>query len=116
MAKRSVDIKRITFYLWVGLAFLLLNLLGDLISAPETFLKRSMNQSWLILYTLGTNYVLFVYTVPYILKRKYILSKILLSLFSFFVLMMVCSFGIYAWRCLGVGLHTYNALKTFKSV
>jgi LytS/YehU family sensor histidine kinase len=31
-------------------------------------------------------------------------------------MMMVCSFGLYVWRSIGIGLHIYTALTTFKSL
>ncbi|HTE11099.1 MAG TPA: histidine kinase [Chitinophagaceae bacterium] len=114
--KISFDIKRFTFYLWVGFAYLLLWLFIDLVSNPGSFLPRVSNNIWRAAYIVIINFIFFGYTLPFVLKIKNIPGKILLSLLVFWMLMMLYSFGLYAWRFIGIQLHIYTALRTFTSV
>ena len=115
--KIKVDIKRFKFYLWVGLVYLILWLIIDLANYPDTFLLRILNNLWRIIYVIIANFIFFEYIVPFVLrKRKYLLYNILLGILAFWAQMMLCSFGLYAWRLLGIQLHIYTALRTFKSV
>src|ERR1700730_16774975 len=115
--KIIIDRKLFKFYLWVGLAYFLLWLLIDLSNYPGSFGARFFNNIWRTVYILVINFIFFEYTVPFVLrKRKYILYNILLALVAFWALMMLCSFGLYAWRYIGVQLHFYTVLRTFTSV
>jgi two-component system, LytTR family, sensor kinase len=106
----AIDRKKIRFYLQLAAAFLLLNMIGNLISNPETFLKRIVNNLWLIGYLIVFNFILFEYTLPFIqLKWHRLLAGTLLL----FIHLLFYSFGLYAWRNMGVSLHTYFDLKTF---
>ena len=114
--KRTIDIKRLTFYLWVGFVYQLLWLINDVVNYQGTFVVRVVNNAWRAPYIIIINFIFFEYVLAYIQSRKYILSKILLSLSGFIALMMIYSFGMYAWRNLGIGLHIYTSLKTFNTV
>jgi two-component system LytT family sensor kinase len=115
--KPSIDIKLIKFYLWLSLAFLLLWLVHDLTQYPETFGERVFNNIWRCAYIIVLNFIFFEYTIPFVLrKRKYIISNILLAIVVLWVHLMLWSYGLYAWRLLGIGLHIYTPLVTFKSL
>jgi len=115
--KKPIDIKRFKFYLWVGLAYLLLWLFNDLAHYRGTFLLSLLNNIWWAAYIVVLNFILFEYSVPFVRrKRKYILYNILLALFILWVHLMLYSFGLYGWRSIGIGLHIYTALKNFTSV
>ena len=43
-------------------------------------------------------------------KRKYYLYNIVLFLLALWVQLMLCSFGLYAWRNIGIHLHIYTDL------
>jgi len=116
--KTAIDIKRLKFYLWVGLAHLSLWLLRDLIAEPDTFFpERFINNIWRTVFIVIVNFIFFEYTVPFVLrKRKYIIYNILLGLLALWVHVMLWSYGLYAWRLLGTQLHVYTSLTTFTSL
>ena len=109
MGKMKISIRRkqVKLYLWISLAFLLLNTIGELISYPETALKRFWNSIWLISYLAIINYLLFEYTLPFI---KLMWKRILIAPLLLFGFLMMYSFGSYAWRQLGIQLHVYFQL------
>jgi hypothetical protein len=114
--KVLIDIKRFKFYLWVGLAFLLLWLISDLSNYPETFPERALNNIWRISYVVVLNFILFEYTLPFIRrKRRTIFYNILVAIPILFVHLMLYSWGLYAWRLIGIGLHIYTPLVIFSS-
>lgn len=115
--KKIIDIKVLKFYLWVALAFLLLQTLHFLGSFPETLFERTVNTIWRLIYVIVLNFILFEYTVPFIRrKRKTILYNILIAIPILFLFLMLYSWGLYAWRLIGIGLHIYTSLATFSSI
>jgi two-component system, LytTR family, sensor kinase len=111
--KLSIDIKRFKLYLWIGLGYLLLWMFIDLLSTPETFLKRIVNNIWLISYLLVINFILYEYTLPYI---KFTWKRMLLTPILLWVHLMLLSFGLYAWRHIGIQLHIYFEIRTHPSI
>jgi len=111
--KLSIDRNRVTLYLWIGLAFLLLNLFAELSKNPETFLQRAWNSIWLVSYLAALNFILFEYTLPFI---KLSWKRILVAPFLLFVHAMLHSFGFYGWRNLGIQLHVYFELIKHASI
>jgi two-component system, LytTR family, sensor kinase len=106
----AADRKKIRFYIQLAVAFLLLNMIGNLISNPETFLKRIGNNIWLICYLIFFNFILFEFTLPFIkLRWKRLLAGALLL----WIHLLFYSFGLYAWRNFGVSLHIYFDLNAF---
>lgn len=80
---------------------------------PDTVGVRAINDLWRIGYVLVLNYLLFEYVVPFIRKKRAtIIYNILIALGCFFVFVMLYSWGLYAWRALGVALHIYTSLVT----
>jgi len=112
-----VDRKRFVFYLWVGLAYLLLWLFSNSHMYPGNFFPMVFNNIWRAVYIIGINFLFFEYTVPFVLrKRKYILYNILLAIVCLWVYMMLWSFVAYAWRAIGIGLNIYTPLITYDSI
>lgn len=110
------DKKLLRFYLLVGLAFLFLWLLHELTSNPETFYERAVNDIWRLVYVMVLNFILFEYTIPFIgKKRKLLLYNILVAIPIIFLFLMLYSWGLYAWRIIGIGINIYTPLKTFES-
>ena len=109
--KTSIDRERFKLYLWVGFAYLLLWLFVDLASHPKTFLLWFLNEIWRAAYIVVVNYLFFEYTLPK-LSRKRILRSLFLLAFQFFLY----SFGLYAWRYLGIQLHIHTSFKTYPSL
>lgn len=109
----SVNFKRIKFYLWVGLGWLLLWLFTYLHNdGGYTFWVWVPNELWRTVYLVLVNFIFLEYVWPLVLqKRKYIVYNILIGVFFIWVVMMFVSFGLYAWRQLGIELHIYTALR-----
>ena len=109
---RPVDRERFKLYLRIGVGYLLLSLFGDLVSNPETFLKRIVNNLWLVSYLVVLNFLFFEYTLPY-LRRSW--KRIFIAPFLLGAHLLLYSFGFYFWRYIGIGLHVYFSLKTYSS-
>jgi two-component system LytT family sensor kinase len=115
--KRSIDIKRIKLYLWIGLGYFLLGLFHTLTKYPDRFFAVAFNNLWGVIYLIPLNFIFFEYTIPFVLrKRKAIIYNILLGIFFFWVHMILWSYGSYVWRLFGIQLHVYTALIVFSSV
>lgn len=114
--KISIDIERFKFYLWVGFAYLLLWLFIDLVNYTGPLLAEVFNNIWRFVYVVVVHFIFFEFTLPFIKrKRKYFLYNILLFLLALWLQLMLCSYGLYAWRYIGIQLHIYTALLTFSS-
>jgi sensor histidine kinase YesM len=100
----------------VGSAYLLIWLFNIIISYPDTFAARALNETWRGIYITVVNFVFFEYAMPFIRKkRRFFLYNIVLFLFSLWIMLMFCSFGVYVWRGIGIGLHIYTSFATSKS-
>jgi len=109
--KGLFDLRRFKFYAWVGLAYLLLWLMSESANHPDTFDARCLNNIWRAVYIVVVNYVFFEYTLPH-LSRKHIFKSLLLLAGQF----LLYSFGLYAWRSIGVALHIWTPLITHDSL
>ena len=116
--KISIDKKLIRFYLWVALAYATLWMLSHYHNnLPGTFWQAIGNNAWRIVYVLVLNFIFFEYTIPFVIrKRKYIIYNILLGILALWVHCMFWSYGLYAWRLLGMELHIYTGTTTYKTV
>jgi two-component system LytT family sensor kinase len=110
--KLSIKRERVRLYLGLGAAYLAFWLLIDLTSNYDTFLKRVVNNIWLIFYLTVVNFVLFEYTLPFI---RLSWKRILAGLVFLWVHMMWYSFGLYGWRALGISLGIYFPLITHEN-
>ena len=108
--KKPAGIKRFRFYLWVGLAFLVLRLLGDLGRHEDAFLGRTLNNIWGVSYLIAINYFLFEYTLPRLSWKRWGSSLLLV-----FAHIFLYSCGLYVWRCIGVGINMFSASVAFPS-
>src|SRR5690242_11341585 len=111
--KRSINRSRIKLYLWMGAAYLLFWMFIDLVSTPETFFKRVINNIWLVSYLTVLNFILFEFTFPFIRPTW---KRVVLTPFLLWAHVMSYSFGLYAWRYIGIQLHIYTALRIHPSV
>ena len=109
--KKLLNIQRFKFYIWVGLAYLLLWLIVDFVSYRETFLLWFLNEIWRTFYIVLINYLFFEYTLQE-LSRK----RMLRSLFLLAVQFFLYSFGLSAWRFIGIELHIHTSFKTYSSL
>lgn len=110
--KLSIKKERVRLYAGLGAAYLAFWLFIDVMSNYDTFLKRVVNNTWLIIYLTVINFVLFEYTLPFI---KLTWKRILGGLFFLWVHMMLYSFGLYGWRALGIGIGIYFPLITHEN-
>ncbi len=115
--KKLVAIKPFTFYLWLALVYFLLSVVHSLGTYPGRFFPVVINNFWGIIYVTVLNYLLFEYSVPYVLRRrKFIISNILLGILFLWIYMMLYSYGSYLWRKFGVQVGVYIPLKEFGSL
>lgn len=105
--------KTLRFYLWVTLAYWALWVAIDLANFPEFFGERIINNVWRAVYVFGINFLFFEYTLPFVFARKNLFARFLLFVLVLWVQMMLYSFGLYAWRMIGIGMHVYTSLKSF---
>jgi sensor histidine kinase YesM len=107
--KRSIDIKLVKVYLWIGVPYIFLWIWHDLTTFDATFLQAFLNNIWRAIFIVVVNFIFFEYVVSFVLrKRSYIILNILLGILMLWIFIMVWSYGLYAWRLLGVALHLYT--------
>lgn len=97
----------------MGAAYLLFWMFVDLVSTPESFFKRVINNMWLVSYLTVLNFILFEYTIPFI---RLTWKRVLLTPLFLFIHLMLYSFGLYAWRYIGIQLHIYFAIRMHPSI
>ncbi|MEP7110293.1 MAG: sensor histidine kinase [Ferruginibacter sp.] len=115
--KTGIDKKRFKFYLWVGVGYFFLALFMTMHRYPGRFFSGVFNNFWAVVYVIVLNFILFEYTLPFILrKRKFLIYNIFSGILSLWVHIMLYSYGSYGWRLLGIQLHVYNALKVYPSL
>lgn len=115
--KRTVEMRLIKFYLWVGLGYFLMGIVHSLGTYPDSPFSVVINNLWNVVYIILLNFILFEYTIPYVLrKRKTIIYNILRGLLLLWVHIMLYSYGSHAWRLLGIEIGVYVALKEFPSL
>ena len=115
--KKRIDIKLVRFYLWAGLAYAILWVVGNQHSFPGTFWQSAGNNIWRVVYVIVFNFIFFEYTVPFVFRKKrYIIYNILLGILALWVHCIFWSYGLYCWRLLGIGLHIYAGLVTYASL
>src|SRR5687768_15753219 len=108
---------RLRLFLWIGFAWFLLWEFNNLANYPTQFLPRTINELWRIGYIIAINFIFFEYTIPFITqKRGNIFIHILLALFVIWVQLMFYSFGLYAWRALGIGLGIYTPFRSDSTI
>jgi two-component system, LytTR family, sensor kinase len=113
--KFSFDRKLVKFYLWVAIGYAALWLLSNH-SAPGTLWQKVGNGGWRVIYVLVINFIFLEYAGPFIIrKRKFLIYNILLGIAIVWVFCIIWSYGLYTWRRLGIWLHIYTELVTYKS-
>lgn len=115
--KLSINKRLVRFYLWVGLGYFIMGFFATQHEYPGPGLPIVCNNLWGVAYLIVLNYILFEYTVPFVLrKRKFIIYNFLPGIFLFFLSMMLYSYGAYGWRQLGIQIHVYTPLVIYKSL
>ena len=107
--KQSIDIKLVKVYLWIGAPYIFLWIWHDLTSFEATFLQAFLNNIWRTIFIVVVNFIFFEYVVSFVFrKRSYIILNILLGILMLWIFIMLWSYGLYAWRLLGVAMHIYT--------
>jgi two-component system LytT family sensor kinase len=115
-SKGAFERKKVIFYGWVGLAYLLLWLTIDLSNYPGAVLPVVINNIWLAIYLVVINYIFFERTLPFARrKRRTVLISIFLCVVALISQIALYSIGLYWWRNTGIALHLYTALRMFAS-
>ena len=108
----SIKRERIRFYLYVGLLHLCFWLISNLVRYPDTFAARAVNETWRAIFVVTLHFILFEYTIPYL---KFTWKRVFLGLLLIWAHLMLYSFGLYAWRHIGIRLNIYTPFKVFAS-
>jgi len=109
--KKLFEIKRLIFYLWIGLTYMSLQVWHDLSNFETTFLQALLNNVWRSVYIIVVNFIFFEYVVSFALKkRRFIIFNVFLGILLLWIFMIIWSYGLYVWRSLGVALHIYTPL------
>ncbi|HLP72656.1 MAG TPA: histidine kinase [Bacteroidales bacterium] len=117
MVRKLKNIKLIRFYLWVAFAFMVLGVLTMRSTYPGTLIQIILNNFWAVVYVTLLNFILFEYSVPFVLKkRKNVVVNILFGLLLLFFHMILYSYGLYSWRELGIQAHLYTPLTTYTTM
>lgn len=103
--KFHIDIKRLAIYGWIALACLGLGTLMNAGQQLEQIGARCVNDAWRLVYLIFVNYVLFEYTIPMWQRKRY--SRGLLFGVGH---LFLYSFGLYAWRALGIVIGLYTPI------
>jgi len=115
--KKRINTRPVKFYLWVGLGYFFLALLSTLGDYPGKFFPFLFNHIWAVIYVIVVNFILFEYSVPFVLrKRSTIIYNILLGILLLQVYLISYSYGSYVWKLLGIQLRVYTPLKTYPSL
>ena len=105
--KIKFERKRLKIFFRIGLVFFGLNVISALIEYPETFFQRVWNNVWATSYLIILNYIAYESIFPSI---KFTFRSLVIAPFLLFGLLVLYSFGFYAWRSIGVGINLYFPL------
>ena len=110
--------KRFSFYLWLGLAYLVLQLLNSFANQKNaTHIELIANNIWLVSYLTVLNFIFFEFAIPAIRKkRKNWFARILFIILIVWIALMLYSFGLYGWREIGIHSGIYTPLKVFPKI
>ncbi|HMK27004.1 MAG TPA: histidine kinase [Chitinophagaceae bacterium] len=115
--KISIDKKLGRVYLWMGLAYSTLWMLSNHSNFSGTFWQGIGNNVWRIVYVIVLNYIFLEVTVPFVIRKKrYIIYNILLGILALWVHCIFWSYGLYAWRLLGIEMHIYSGTVAYKTL
>jgi two-component system, LytTR family, sensor kinase len=111
--KIKFERERLKVFFRIGLVFFGFWVIHDLISNTETFFPRVLNNAWLVTYLVFLNYITYEIVFPHI---NFTFRRLIIAPFLLFGLLMLYSFGFYAWRSIGIGINLYIPLITHKNV
>jgi two-component system, LytTR family, sensor kinase len=103
----KIDREKVKLYLQLALAYFVLMLFKELVQNPESFFTRAVNTLWRMPYILFINYLFYEFTAKYF---KLNIRKLLIFIVLLFFQFMLFSYGLYAWRKLGIFLNIHTDL------
>jgi len=109
--KKLIDRKRLKLYSLIGLIFLVINFISSHYRYQSPVLQRLLYNFWLVLYVTVVNYFFFEYVWQRLGWKKFFTSLLWIMCF-----IMIYSWGLYLWTCIGTGIHTYVEFGTFPRV
>ncbi|MBL0882068.1 MAG: sensor histidine kinase [Chitinophagaceae bacterium] len=111
MKKIIKDIAHRNFYIITSLLVLSLGILGTMMYKGP-FLHVLLNNLWALSYSIVLNYLFLEHVWPFVInKKKSLLQNILGGILALFVYILLCSFGLYVWRSIGIQSCVYHPLK-----
>lgn len=111
--KIKFERERLKVFFKVGLAYYGLHVLVDLFEHTDTFFPRVWNNLWLTSFLIILNFITYEKVFPFF---KFTLRRLLLAPLVIFGLLILYSFGFYAWRSIGISLGLYFPLATYVKV
>lgn len=96
---------KLKFYLWVGLSYCTIRIVGGLMVYPDRPTEIIINNAWLCIYLIGVNFILFEFSLTFFSIRKLHLFLLLLILH-----VALYPFVFYLWREVGLILYVYTEL------
>lgn len=108
---KKINIKNLRLYLRIGLVYLGMAVLSDLIRDHKTIGISFLNDLWRTIYIVAISILIYEYTIPYIRKKRGFLKKTLLSIGTLLLCIFLFTAGIYAWRGIGIVLHIFRPLS-----
>lgn len=110
--KLLVRHERVRLYLRIGAAFLLLGVIGDLLYDVASVGPKAVNHAWMLTYLTTLNYLLYDHLLPAV---RLTWKRLLLGFVLVWVLIGLCSFGLNAWRMMGIRLQLYTDFAAYKT-
>jgi sensor histidine kinase YesM len=110
--KLAIDKERFKVYAKIGAIFLALMIFGDLADS-QPFFATVVNNIWLVIYLMLLNYILYERFIPLF---KFTWTRMLATPVILFVLLMLYSFGFYAWRSLGIAFNIYTSSVEYADI
>ena len=111
--KISINKKRFKIYAWLASVYIVLWMFIDLAYFPKTFIESLWNNFWFTSYLVVINFIFFEYTLRFI---KLTWKRILITPVLLWAHLMLYSFGLFAWRQIGIDLNLYFPLITHASI
>lgn len=114
---KKINIKNLRLYLWIALVYGGLAILADMVRDTKTLGQNILNDIWRTIYITAISLLLYEYIIPYIRKRRRIISKIAVSLAALWLYILLFTVGYVAWRGIGIifqmvkPLHNYDSLS-----
>lgn len=116
MKRTSINTGRLAFYIWVGIAYLLLMVLLDAAGSSLPLYQCLLNEIWRAIYVVILSFIFFEHVLPFIRTRQTaVVLIILLVVVVAVVLFILYSYVLNAWKHLGIRLHLYYTAGSFSS-